>query len=202
MKITEAQKIYRANRQELIDQRRLLIKQRDALEKKKLNTPNGSELFAEEAATLELSIKDVNSKFDENQEILDKLTEQYCAVWNAEVSKQQADALSEAYIDLSKIMEVARRIADGAKVPSTDEQKLMEYSMELYMAAKNMAVMNADNDDEYDSLWDDEEDEQEYDPKGKADSAETNMPLPEISVPDFSAGAPSSEISAPEASAE
>lgn len=198
MKITEAQKIYRANRQELIDQRKLLIKQREELERKKRVTPNGSELFSEEAATLELSINEVNKKFDDNQEILDKLGEQYAAVWNSEVTKQQADAMQKAGIDMSKIMEVARRIADGAKVPAKDEEKLMEFSMELYMAAKNMAAMNSDKDEEYDSLWEDEdEDGQEYDPKGKADSAEVSMSLPEISVPDFSA-----ETSAPEASVE
>lgn len=187
MKIPEAQKIYRANRHELIDQRKLLIKQRDELERKKLVTPNGSELFSEEAATLELSINEVNKKFDQNQEILDKLGEQYAAVWNSEVAKQQADAMQKAGIDMSKIMEVARRIADGAKVPAKDEEKLMEFSMELYMAAKNMAAMNADKDEEYDSLWEDEEEDgQEYDPKGKADNAEVSMDLPEISVPDFS----------------
>ena len=187
MKIPEAQKIYRANRHELIDQRKLLIKQRDELERKKRVTPNGSELFSEEAATLELSINEVNKKFDENQEILDKLGEQYAAVWNSEVAKQQADAMQKAGIDMSKIMEVARRIADGAKVPAKDEEKLMEFSMELYMAAKNMAAMNADKDEEYDSLWEDEEEDgQEYDPKGKADNAEVSMDLPEISVPDFS----------------
>ena len=33
----------------------------------------------------------------------------------------------------------------------------MEYSMELYMAAKNMAVLNENKKkEEYDSLWDDE----------------------------------------------
>lgn len=187
MKIPEAQKIYRANRHELIDQRKLLIKQRDELERKKRVTPNGSELFSEEAATLELSINEVNKKFDDNQEILDKLGEQYAAVWNSEVAKQQADAMEKAGIDMSKIMEVARRIADGAKVPAKDEEKLMEFSMELYMAAKNMAAMNADKDEEYESLWEDEEEDgQEYDPKGKADNAEVIMDLPEISVPDFS----------------
>lgn len=197
MKIPEAQKIYRANRQELIDQRRFLLKQREELEKKKRVTPNGSELFSEEAATLELSIKDVNEKFDRNQEVLDKLSEQYAAVWNSEVAKQQADAMQKAGIDMSKIMEVARRIADGAKVPAQDEQKLMEFSMELYMAAKNMASMNADKDDEYDSLWGDEEEGQEFDPEGKADNAEVSMSLPEISVPDFSSEAAPADVSAP-----
>ena len=59
--------------------------------------------------------------------------------------------------DMIKIMEVARRIMKGAKVPASDGEKLMEYSMELYMAAKNMAVLNENKKkEEYDSLWDDE----------------------------------------------
>ncbi len=37
----------------------------------------------------------------------------------------------------------------------------MEYSMELYMAAKNMAVLNEKiKKKEYDSLWDDEKKEE------------------------------------------
>lgn len=188
MKISEAQKIYRNNRQELIDQRKALVKQRDDLQKKAKVTENGTELFAKEAATLELSIKEVNQKFDENQEVLDRLTDQYAAVWNAEVARQQGDALQEAAEDLAKIMEVARRIADGARVPAKDEEKLMEYSMALYMAAKNLAVMNAEKNEEYDSLWEDEDEPgEEYDPQGKADNAEVSMTLPEISIPDFSA---------------
>lgn len=67
---------------------------------------------------------------------------QHTALFNAEVSKQQGEAMEEYSEDMIKIMEVARRIMKGAKVPASDEKKLMEYSMELYMAAKNMAVLN------------------------------------------------------------
>ena len=38
-------------------------------------------------------------------------------------------------------MEVARRIMKGGIVPPTDEKKLMEYSMELYQAAKNIGAL-------------------------------------------------------------
>ena len=63
-------------------------------------------------------------------------------------------AMEEYSEDMIKIMEVARRIMKGAKVPASDEKKLMEYSMELYMAAKNMAVLNENKKkEEYDSLW-------------------------------------------------
>ena len=183
MKIGEAQKIYRQQRQSLIEQRNSLVKHRDELLKKGEKTESERELFSKEAAILELSINETTKEFDKNQEILDALTEQYVAVWNAEVARQQNDVLSKAAVDVAKIMEVARRIAKGASVPSKDEQKLMDYSMELYMSAKNMAVLNTSNKKEkYDSLWDDEEEEQtEYDPEGKAENAEVAVDLPEIS---------------------
>ena len=114
--------------------------------------------------------------------MLDKLAEQYAAVWNAEVAKQQRDAAQEYGEDMVKIMEVARRIAKGAKVPGTDEKKLMEYSMELYMSAKNLAMMNKQKKkEEYESLWEDEEEKTEYDPEGKAENAETSVGMPDTS---------------------
>ena len=63
-------------------------------------------------------------------------------VWNAEVSRQQSDVMQEKSDDMAKIMEVARRIGKGAKVPASDEKKLMDYSMEVYLAAKNLAMLN------------------------------------------------------------
>ena len=141
MRLIEAQQAYRAQRQELIDQRKELLNRQKALERKMNVTVNGKELFAEEAATLELSINANKEKFEENLEVLDKLAEQECAVWNAEVCRQQTDAMSDYAIDMAKIMEVARRISNGGKVPATDEQKLMDYSMELYMSAKNAAML-------------------------------------------------------------
>ncbi len=58
----------------------------------------------------------------------------------------------------------------------------MDYSMELYMAAKNLAMLNKMNKkkkEEYDSLWGDEEEKKEYDPEGKAENAETSVEAPE-----------------------
>ena len=182
MRLVEAQQAYRAQRQALIDQRKELLNQRKSLERKMNVAVDGKEFFAEEAATLELSINANKEQFEKNQEILDQLIEREVAIWNAEAARQQADAMEDYAIDMGKIMTVARRIAKGAIVPATDEQKLMDYSMELYMAAKNMAMLAEmkEKREKYDSLWDDEdEDETEYDPEGKVESAEIDIALPE-----------------------
>ncbi len=182
MRLIEAQQAYRIQRQELIDQRRELLNRQKTLERKMNITEGGRELFAEEAATLELSINANKEKFEQNLKVLDSLAEQEALVWNAEVCRQQSDAMSDYAVDMAKIMEVARRISSGGRVPATDEQKLMEYSMELYMSAKNMAMLKEleEKRKQYDSLWDEEEEEQaEYDPQGKAENAEVDIALPE-----------------------
>lgn len=184
MKVAEAQKLYRAQRATIIDRRRKLVKKKEELDKKVKTTFDSEkrEIYANEAATLELSIGALNEKFDENQEVLDRLTNQYVSVFNAEVSKQQKDAMEDAAVEMSKIMETARRIGKGARVPATDEKKVMEYSMDLYLAAKNLAMLNKMNQkkkEKYDSLWGDEEEKKEYDPEGKAENADTSVGAPE-----------------------
>ena len=182
MKLKEAQRAYRAQRQDLIDQRRELLKRQKALERKMNTTVGGKELFAEEAAVLELSIDANKEKFEKNLKVLDSLAEQKCAVWNAEVCRQQSDAMNDYAVDMAKIMEVARRISNGGTVPASDERKLMEYSMELYMSAKNMGMLSEmqKKKEKYDSLWGDEDEEQtEYDPQGKAENSEVDIALPE-----------------------
>lgn len=184
MKVGEAQKLYRAQRATIIDRRRKLVKKKEELDNK-VKTAFDSEkreVYANEAATLELTIGALNEKFDENQKVLDRLTEQYVSVFNAEVSKQQKDAMEDAALEMGKIMETARRIGKGARVPAADEKKVMDYSMELYLAAKNLALLNKMKDkkkEEYDSLWGDEEEKQEYDPEGKAENAYTSVGMPE-----------------------
>ncbi len=184
MKVGDAQKLYRAQRATIIDRRRKLVKKKEELDKKIKTTFDSEkrEVYTNEAATLELSIGALNEKFDENQEVLDRLTQQYASVFNAEASKQQKDAMEDAAVEMGKIMEVARRIGKGARVPANDEKKVMDYSMELYMAAKNLAMLNKMNKkkkEEYDSLWGDEEEKKEYDPEGKAENAETSVEAPE-----------------------
>ncbi len=184
MKVGDAQKLYRAQRATIIDRRRTLVKKKEELDKKIKTTFDSEkrEVYTNEAATLELSIGALNEKFDENQEVLDRLTQQYASVFNAEASRQQKDAMEDAAVEMGKIMEVARRIGKGARVPANDEKKVMDYSMELYMAAKNLAMINKMNKkkkEEYDSLWGDEEEKKEYDPEGKAENAETSVEAPE-----------------------
>lgn len=78
-----------------------------------------------------------------------------------QASKKEA----EAYRDLAKIMEIARRISNGDRVPAADEKKLMEFSEDLYQTAKAAAMINADKEHkEYDSLF---EEEDENDVKSK-----------------------------------
>ena len=86
---------------------------------------------------------------------------QVMAIHNAEVSRQQNETLAKAAEDMVKIMEVYRRIASGAKVPAGDEKKLMDFDFKLYMAAKQAAQLARQNDEEYDSLWDEEEENEE-----------------------------------------
>ncbi len=183
MKIGEALEKYREYRQILVDQTRELVTQRDAARKKAGVT--GAAEDAELAATLELSIQETQEKFDANQTVLDKLVEQQCFLANAESARQQGEAMADSAMELGKIMEVARRIASGAKVPYQDEKKLMEYDGDLYQAVKTAAALNKMSDKkrkEYDSLWEDEEKREENpDPMELADNTEVSgIALPDI----------------------
>lgn len=107
----------------------------------------------------------------------------------AESAKQAGDGIE----DMSKMMEIARRIARGDKVPGTDERKLMEYNADLYQAAKAAAILNADRKHKkYKSLFRDEENEdtrlklRELEQDGHTGDAVTENTEPE--------GAPSENI--------
>ena len=65
-------------------------------------------------------------------------------------------------MELAKIMEIVRRIANGDKVPHKDEKKLLEYNSKLYMAAKAAASLRHNKKPKkYKSLYEDEEKSQE-----------------------------------------
>lgn len=81
---------------------------------------------------------------------------------NAEMAAQKTqDAASKKYWDdQAKAMAVFRSMANGDIVPYSDEKKLMEYSDELYQAAKNaqtMAQILKERVEKKDSEWDEEE---------------------------------------------
>jgi len=188
MKISEAQSRYRAYQHELITSTNKLENQRDELQKKYEMT--GDEKYSEEAATLQLSIDDLNDKSEQNNKVLESLSLQYELAFNAEVARQQADAAQEMGNELGKILTVARRIAKGDKVPYSDEKKLMEYSPKLYQLAKNSQMLNRKRKyKEYESLWDEDKEKEQYDPEGKAQNAEAmgNLPaIEEIEMPEIS----------------
>lgn len=184
MKIGEARQIYSDQLHQYQKQKLSLAAQKKEVGKKMNHVPNGQELYADEAATLELSYQAVSEKYDEYHNFMEKLMDAHTALFNAEATKQQGEAMAEYAEDLVKLMEVARRISDGDIVPASDEKKLMEYDMELYMAAKNMAILSEREKKEHDSLWkDDEEDEPNPDPNDVANNGEVNFDAPSIEAP-------------------
>lgn len=181
MKIGEAQQLYREQVKAYQTQKAALSKQLQNVRSRIEHLPDGQEQYGEEAAVLELSIEALNEKQTEYQDYLSKLTEQYCAYWNATVADQQADAAKEYAVDMGKIMEVARRIMKGDIVPASDEKKLMEFDYEMYMAAKNIGAMaKREKKEKYDSLWKDEEEKEYADPQEVAENAEASSAGPEI----------------------
>lgn len=180
MKISEVRSQYSYQIKAYHEQQTILAEQKKELEQKIRITPDGVNVFANEAAILELQTNAVNEKQDEYKAYMEKLLEQWSSIANMESAKQQGEAMEEYYEDLGKIMEVARRIMNGGIVPADDEKKLMEYSMELYQAAKNIGAL-AKEREEYDTLWEEEQEEGEpADPMEVADNSEAFAKGPEI----------------------
>lgn len=181
MKIEEARSLYNTQILAYHERQLELAKQKEELERKIKTTQNGSEVYANEAAVLELTTQAVDEKLSEYQKYMEKLMEQWSGIANMVSSKQQGEAMSEYVEDIGKILEVARRIMKGGIVPPSDEKKLMDYSMEMYQAAKNIgAMMRKKEREEYDSLWDDEEEKEYDDPIETADNAEAFADGPQI----------------------
>lgn len=179
MKLKDAMPVYQRYRQQLVNQTRSLVKQRDAA-KAKFEATN-DKTWSDEAATLQLSIENTQEEFHKNQEILDGLTEQWCLAANAESAKAMADPETGMAATMAKIMTTVARMCAGDKVPYADEKKLMEYDSDLYGKAKQAQMMMAamkEKQKEYESLWDEEGGE--YDPEGVADNTEAQGELPEV----------------------
>lgn len=73
----------------------------------------------------------VDAQYNEAQGVMESIIERETAIHNAEVAKQQGNALSKAAEEMGKMLEIYHRIASGGQVPPEDEQRLMEYSHEL-----------------------------------------------------------------------
>ena len=92
---------------------------------------------------------------------------------SSQASQENADAAGNPLDDMSKAMEIARRIMEGGKVPSKDESFLMEYNYEMYAAAKNMALLNQEEQKKYGSVLDDQEDDSGSEDKSVQDTDST-----------------------------
>lgn len=182
MKISEAKQTYSVQLKEYFNKQKELNEQKQALDRKIRTTENGAMVFQNEVAILELQYNAVNDKRQEYQDYMDKLSEQWANVANMVSSEQQGDAMADAAEEQGKILEVARRIMHGDKVPPYDEHKLMEYDWKLYSMAKNAAAMleMREKQKEHKSLWEDEEEKTYEDPMEVADNTEAFAEGPEV----------------------
>lgn len=181
MKIKDAEQTYRTQVQSYQTQKTAIAKKQNELKKKMETSADGSTLFGNEAAILQLTYDALDKKQNEYSNYLDQLSEQRFAIEELENTKQQGKAAEKAGKDLAKIMEVARRIMKGAKVPGSDERKLMEFDSKLYQMAKSIGAMAKQRKrKEYKSLWEDEEKQETQDPSEVADEAEAAGAGPEL----------------------
>lgn len=168
MKIGEASRLYSEQMSRLRDKRNELLEQKKALEKGEI------EMTDKEVAALGKAIDCVDIQYEKASEFMEGFNSQKALLHNAEASRQTCDAMARKAEDETKCLEIARRIARGDKVPQKDEQKLLEFSMEMYQVSKNMAVMaKKEKPKEHDSLWDDEDENQQ--PEKSVDEVVDNM---------------------------
>lgn len=205
MKIGEAQKAYREQLSLLRGQRSDYVKQREENRKKmeeagKNGASSGVTLelstqYLEREKELQEKIEELSKQIKKDEQGLDALVEQEVGIINSEVSKQQADAMQEYGENMAKCLEIARRLSRGDKVPLQDEKKLMDFNMEIYQMAKNMAALNMDKKHkEWDSLWAEDEEEKEYaDPMETAANAEAAVGAPDGVAAENSSGETGSE---------
>lgn len=190
MKIGEAQKAYRQQLGLLRGQRSDFVKQqkenRQKMEEaRKKSEEQGvtfefSEAYLEREKELQEKIDELSGQIKKDEKTLDELIEQEVGIFNSVASKQQADAMKEYGEEMAKCLEIARRISRGDKVPAQDEKKLMDFNMDIYKMAKEMAAMNMEGEhEEWDSLWGEEEEKEYEDPFEASKNGETDVAMPE-----------------------
>ena len=192
MKLGEALRTTRAHLNVLYERKCTLSRM---LEEGQASGASGAH-FDRVEITRELSA--VEEAYEQTQGVADELSTLDANLQNAEIARQQGEAAAEAAEEILKILEVFRRIARGDKVPVKDEKKLMEYSQEMYLAAKSMALINQKCEGKrHKSLWEEEEPgEEPVDPAELAAGAEVGDPLAGVRA---AVRAPDSKTSAPAA---
>lgn len=189
MQIKEARGIYQSQIKSYRKTTSELKQKQKELEQKIKETPNGKVIYENEAVSLELSLNAVEKKQNEYQDYMEKLMDKWTNVEMLVSTEQQTDSMKEAAEEQMKILEVARRLMKGAKVPQSDEMKLMQFDSGLYQVAKSIgAMVQNEKREKYDSLWEDEEDEETQDPNKVADSAEAPVGAPDTVSAEMTAG--------------
>lgn len=175
MKLGEAQQVTRERINYLFQRKRELTK---ILEGEQSAGANFDRVEISKALSV------VEEEYEQTMGLAEKLSLLDANIQNAEISRQQSEAIAEAAEEFMKILEVFRRIAKGDRVPPADEQKLMDYNPEMYMAAKNMALMNQNCEEKkHKSLWEEAPEEEEpIDPAELAANTEVGAPLADVSA--------------------
>lgn len=174
MKISEAKAAYSSRMQTLWSQKRSLTEALKEQEKSGMPSFDRVELSKE--------LKKVEAEYKETQKVMEGIMATESAIHNSEVSRQQAQAMEKSAKTMAKMMEIYRRIASGGRVPPEDENALMLYSKELYMAAKMAAMMKEKDNKKYDSVLDEEDKAdggENVDAAEAAANAEINIAAPE-----------------------
>ncbi len=132
--------------------------------------------------TVEISreLNEINAQYEETQKVMDRIMAQEYIAYNGAAIKEQAEAAAEGAEEFGKILTIYRRIASGGVVPPRDERKLMEFSHELYMAAKAAAMLNQQEGEEYDSLWEDEKQPSEPEQTATEIASDTQIAVPSL----------------------
>ncbi len=189
MQIKEARGIYQSQIKSYRKTASELRQKQKELEEKIKETPNGKVVYENEAVSLELSLNAVEKKQNEYQEYMEKLMDKWNNVEMLVSTEQQTDSMKEATEEQMKILEVARRLMKGAKVPQADEMKLMKFDSGLYQMAKSIgAMVQKEKQEKYDSLWDEEEEKDSQDPNEVADSAAAPVGAPDTVSAEMTAG--------------
>jgi len=99
-------------------------------------TVNGTKIELSDGVKDELKQIDKQAQADREQAY-----NKYIMQHEMAVAQQQGETYKKSAENTAKALEILAKISSGGKVSSSDEQKLMEFSPQLYIMAKSVAMM-------------------------------------------------------------
>lgn len=153
MNVEDIKKKYYAELEMLDEELQKLEAQKASFLKSSEESADASKSFKLEMEAVEVIYQATFNKYKNYKRFL-SYVESVCDVIDM-MNKQDSEAIKKDVEDITKIVEVARRISINGIVPESDEERLKAYSMELYLSSKDMALVHKTNkQEEYKSLWD------------------------------------------------